>query len=134
MDTHFVRYQRLDRPLTDPEALPVSLRRVTKAMYRKVQGELEGARGNAEFHTNKAMRLEALLQRAIKALTSPTENADAKLVIRDYMVELSTGYRPPAMGLDQTSVTLDQWGDSLDITDAKTYLAKKLIKRARSKR
>lgn len=133
MTATFIRYNRLDRPVTGPEALPTSLKRITKAQYRKLQGELAGARGNAEFQTNKAGRLETLLQRAIKALTSPMENADAKLVIRDYMEELMNGFRPIAMSLEQTSVTLDQWGDHLDITDGKRSLAKKLLKSAGTK-
>lgn len=136
--TYFVKYRRLDRPVTHPEALLVGLR-VTKAMYRKLQGELEGVRNSAEFQTNKAGRLETLLQRAITALTSPTENVDAKLVIRDYMEELRTGYHPPVMSMEQSSVTLDQWGDVARIADRpgeydlRQTLSGKLLARAKAK-
>lgn len=147
MDTHFVRYKRLCHPV-DPE-VSVSKRPKVKEvqeLYRKFVTQRDKAtRAEAQVKT-----LEALLKRAL--LTEDyTSRGHVALEYMEFLLDsappmlgewtgsrwVDTNFIPKvtdSMSVDQSSVTVDQWVDSLDITDKKTKLAKKLIKRARSKR
>lgn len=146
MKAHFVKYKRLLHPVDSEVSVSKRLKvKEVKELYHKFVIQRDKAtRAEAQVKA-----LEALLKRAL--LTEDyTSRGHVALEYMKFLRDSAppmlgewTGYRwldtnfipkDTPMSIDQTTMTLDQWGDSLDITDAKTYLAKKLIKRARSKR
>lgn len=127
VEAHFIRYNRLDRPVTDPGALPTSLKRITKAMYREKVSQLTVAETSLRAAERKAYEMERLLQRAILSATGNEDTMQG--VIHDYVSN-------HLFGLSKY-VQMEQWGDLSSISDKpgeydlKQDLGGKLLARAK---